>query len=599
MIKNVFYTLLIFLIIILSLYNWDLVSLTYEETTIIGEYFNNKYNHKNDLLRYLVFVSLPLLSYILIKSLNFSHNYQVLKNRILDRDIKFINTNYFLDILTIFFLLLTILEFLSINFPINKIDTFHEGQQMSSAFKYSIDQSLWSGSYVTVGIFYETISSNLIWKFFDQLSIGSTRYLNLIYVLILKLILVIIFYQIAILSKLKDSLQLLFNFLLNLSGLQLINYTGGVDNFIWREIFTLLTLLLFLQIFLKPNLKNYLVIFAGPISVLSIFWSVDRGIVCNLVLIVLFVYLLIKKDFKPFLNLIFSIIITWLLTYYYLGNEFQYFLENTLSILNEMNIIGGVIHPLPFSDDPNSARATKTLALISISIILSLELIYFQKIKIENKFIFVLILISLFSFLSYGYAIGRSDGPHIKSSFGFVQIFYSIIILYFSLIYLEKLGFFSKILNQKKKIFLSIIILSILSFNFNIQNISKFSERLNKYTKLEDNFFLNDKQKSFIGNAKKIVENYECIQLFTNDVMLLYLLRKPSCSIFYFTITVGSRENQMRLNKSMSNTQIVISDTNKNEFSPSYRLEYTDRYIQDNYENIYKEGIWIIKKRIK
>ena len=599
MIKNVFYTLLIFLVIILSLYNWDLVSLTYEETTIIGEYFNNKYNHKNDLLRYLVFVSLPLLSYILIKSLNFSHNYQVLKNRILDRDIKFINTNYFLDILTIFFLLLTILEFLSINFPINKIDTFHEGQQMSSAFKYSIDQSLWSGSYVTVGIIYETISSNLIWKFLDQLSIGSTRYLNLIYILILKLILVIIFYQITILSKLKDSLQLLFNFLLNLSGLQLINYTGGVDNFIWREIFPLLTLLIFLQIFLKPNLKNYLVIFAGPISVLSIFWSVDRGIVCNLVLIVLVVYLLIKKDFKPFLNLIFSIIITWLLIYFYLGNEFQYFLENTNSILNEMNIIGGIIHPLPFSDDPNSARATKTLALISISIILSLELIYFQKIKIENKFIFVLILISLFSFLSYGYAIGRSDGPHIKSAFGFVQIFYSIIILYFSLIYLDKLSFFSKILIQKKKIFLSIIILSILFFNFNIQNIFNFSERLNKYTKLEDNFFLNDKQISFITNAKKIVENYECIQLFTNDVMLLYLLRKPSCSIFYFTITVGSRENQMRLNKSMSNTQIVISDTNKNEFSPSYRLEYTDRYIQDNYENIYKEDVWIIKKRIK
>ena len=33
------------------------------------------------------------------------------------------------------------------------------------------------------------------------------------------------------------------------------------------------------------------------------------------------------------------------------------------------------------------------------------------------------------------------------------------------------------------------MILSILSFNFNIQNIYNFSERLNKYTKLEDNFF--------------------------------------------------------------------------------------------------------------
>ena len=98
MIKNVFYALLIFLVIVLSLYNWDLVSLTYEETNILGEYFEKKYNHKNDLLRYMVFISLPLLSYILVKSFNFSQNYQALKNRILDKDIKFINTNNFLNI---------------------------------------------------------------------------------------------------------------------------------------------------------------------------------------------------------------------------------------------------------------------------------------------------------------------------------------------------------------------------------------------------------------------------------------------------------------------------------------------------------------------
>ena len=135
----------------------------------------------------------------------------------------------------------------------NKIDIFHEGHQML-IYKYSVDQSLWSGSYVTVGIFFETISSNLIWKFFDQLSIGSTRYSNLIYILILKLILIFIFFQITILSKLKDSLQIFFNFLLNLSGFQIIDYTGGVDNFIWREIFPL-TLLIFFRYFSNLNLK--------------------------------------------------------------------------------------------------------------------------------------------------------------------------------------------------------------------------------------------------------------------------------------------------------------------------------------------------------
>ena len=598
MIRNVFHALLIFLVIVLSLYNWDLVSLTYEETTIIGEYFENKYNHKNDLLRYLVFVSLPLLSYILIKSLNFSQNYQILKDRILNQDIEFINNNNFLNILTIFFVSLTTLEFLSINFPMNKIDIFHEGQQMSSAFKHSIDQSLWSGSYVTVGIFYETISSNLIWKFFDHLSIGSTRYLNLIYIFLLKLILIIIFYQITILSKLSYSSQLCFNFLLNLSGFQLINYIVGVDNFIWREIFPLLTLLFFLQIFLRPDLKKFIVVFAGPISALSIFWSVDRGIVCNLILIILMFYLLIKKDLIPFINLIFSIIFTWIAFYFYLGNEFHYFLVNTLSILREMNIIGGIIHPIPFSDDPNSARAAKTLILILISIIISLELIFLKKVKIENKFIFSLILISVFSFLSYGYAIGRSDGPHIKSTFGFVQIFYSVIVFYFIITYLDKINILNKILLHKTKIFFLIVILSVPNFNLNIQNILNFNERLNKYTNLDDSFFLDKKQVMFVSNAKEIVKEYECVQLFTNSVMLLYLLRKPSCSIFYFTITVGSKKNQIKFNKLMSNTQIVISDTYKNEFSPAYRLKYTNKYIQDNYENIYEEDVWIIKKRL-
>ena len=469
---------------------------------------------------------------------------------------------------------------------------------MSSAYKYSVDQSLWSGSYVTVGIFFETISSNLIWKFFDQLSIGSTRYSNLIYILILKLILIFIFFQITILSKLKDSLQIFFNFLLNLSGFQIIDYTGGVDNFIWREIFPLLTLLIFLQIFLKPNLKNYLVIFLGPISALSIFWSVDRGIVCNLMLIVLISYLLINKNFKSFLNLSLSIIFTWLAFYFYFGNEFNYFIDNTASILNEMNIIGGIIHPLPFSDDPNSARATKTLFLISISIILSLELIFFTKIKIENKFIFALIAISLFSFLSYGYAIGRSDGPHIKSAFGFVQIFYSVIIFYFFLIYFDKLSFFSNIITHKKKIFFLILILSVTNFDLKIQNILNFNERLSKYVKIEDNFFLTEREISFVNNAKKIVQEYDCIQLFTNDILFYYLLRKPSCTIYYFPITVGSKKNQLKFNESMINTRIIISDISNHSFSPNYRLKFTKNYIDNYYENIYAEDIWIIKRKI-
>ena len=74
---------------------------------------------------------------------------------------------------------------------------------MSSAFKYRKDGSLWSGSYVTIGIFIETIASNLIWNFFNNVSIGATRYLNLFFIYFLKILIIVNLFQISIISNLN------------------------------------------------------------------------------------------------------------------------------------------------------------------------------------------------------------------------------------------------------------------------------------------------------------------------------------------------------------------------------------------------------------
>ena len=41
-----------------------------------------------------------------------------------------------------------------------------------------------------------------------------------------------------------------------------------------------------------------------------------------------------------------------------------------------MNYIHGIIHPIPFSDDPNSGRATKTIILILLCLMISLKIIF-------------------------------------------------------------------------------------------------------------------------------------------------------------------------------------------------------------------------------
>ena len=114
-------------------------------------------------------------------------------------------------------------------------------------------------------------------------------------------------------------------------------------------------------------------------------------------------------------------------SFYYLGNEFKYFIENSISTLNEIKQIGGIIHPIPFSGEQNSARSFKSLFLISLGLLISIDLMNKKETIFTKKFILILFMISILCFLTYGYAIGRADGPHIRSTFGYIIIFYSFL----------------------------------------------------------------------------------------------------------------------------------------------------------------------------
>ena len=293
MIKKLFYCLLFILIIITSLFLWSFIEIPYKETSIIGDYRSNKYNPNNDLIRYIIFISIPILFFIILKSFKFKENINYFNDKFKDNDKPKFQSNHYLNLLFFSFCIFVTIEFLSIDFPLHKIDIFHEGQQMSSAFKYRKDGSLWSGSYVTIGIFIETIASNLIWNFFNNVSIGATRYLNLFFIYFLKILIIVNLFQISIISNLKQNLQLVFLFFASLISLDLIDYYHQVGQFIWREIFVFFILIMFFQTFITPKYTNIILATTGPISCLSVFWSLDRGINCHLLLLVIFLLLIL------------------------------------------------------------------------------------------------------------------------------------------------------------------------------------------------------------------------------------------------------------------------------------------------------------------
>ena len=70
--------------------------------------------------------------------------------------------------------------------------------------------------------------------------------------------------------------------------------------------------------------------------------------------------------------------------------------------------------------------------------------------------------------------------------------------------------------------------------NFNFQNIISFKSRVKNYVSISDEFFLAKHQKLLIKKYNNLTITDKCVQIFTYDVAIPYLLKKPSCNKYFF-----------------------------------------------------------------
>lgn len=91
-----------------------------------------------------------------------------------------------------------------------------------------------------------------------------------------------------------------------------------------------------------------------------------------------------------------------------------------------------------------------------------------------------------------------------------------------------------------------------------------------------------------------------CIQHFSNDAIFYYILRKSSCTKYYFIWSAASKLNQKQFIKEISNSDIIITGGEKNNWDLplKVKIEYVYKYILNNYELSYSFKDWeiLIKK---
>jgi len=202
--------------------------------------------------------------------------------------------------------------------------------------------------------------------------------------------------------------------------------------------------------------------------------------------------------------------------------------------------------------------------------------------------------------LTYGYNLGRSGGVHLKEVYGYSIIFIVVLIFYFIINFISKKNFLSNNNLKQKRIFVIFFVISTFAFslNININNILNFKNRFIDYIYLADDNFIHKNDKSFLNNAKTFVQDFDCVQMFSNDVAYLYLLRKKNCTKYYLVFSLGSYEMQKKMIYDMKNTELIISSKYDDKGHPTYKLHLVNDFIENNFEKSFEENNKIILKKI-
>ena len=611
--------------IIFAIFLWDKIYFPFTNSLeIIGEYSKQNYNPINEPARYLIFISLPLLVTLLCCNFFIKNSFTNIKNQLFQDDKITENNekNKKIKIVFLIFLIYIFLEFFSINFTYSPIDIYHEGEVLTPAYNYFISGGSWSSSYVTHGVFDEIFATSLTWKLFGLETIGLSRLQVLILNLIFKICLVILSAQIAKKFILNENKKILSFILLSSLMLSLSNFNVLETHLLHYQNLPLILFLIFLvEIFNSRNFSGFFAFVLGLLSVLSILWRLDIGAYLNLAIFLLFFLLIFKGQIKKNIFLLIGFVLGWI-TFFLITTdvEAKFFIENSLSIFQNHGLIDGIIHPIPFSDDPNSWRATKTIISILICGLILIYLFVFNDKKFSNQSKILLVFIFIISVTTYTQALSRSDGPHIRGTFGFPLIFLSI--YFINTILQIKINFFDQTnKNVKKSFFLFILIgqiflLSLMSKfaigyshkayssiepTINIENVKTFKSRLDKFINTEDDYYINDNLVDIVNYYKDITKNDKCVQIFNYDTAISYLVKKQSCTRYFHIWAMGSKKNQLKFINELkiSKPHFILLGGPRNYYggiSVSERLPYAYKFVVDNYSKYKQIDEWVFYK---
>ena len=602
-IKIIYLSTILIISTLVAIFLWKYINLPIDKTLIGYEGTGQKnYHTHTDTLRFFLFICISLLPFLFFY-LRFYQKESIRLNEIFFLKLKKHKSND-LNLFLNLFLILVIFNFLIFNFSslITEIDIFHEGLWLTPSSNYNFTKLFWSSSFIERGLGGNYFPL-LMWGFMGENNIGTARLSSILFLMGNKILLVLLAEKISRNIELEKTYKIIFFVLLSVTFISFVSYDD--TSHIGRRFFIFL---LFLNIFFnslslanKISLNNYLL---GVFSLLGILWFLDIGIYINILITFFIFFLLLRKEYKSVVSILIGLISAWIIFYNLISKEeFQFFIENTFQIGKLIEQVGSIQYPLPFFDQ--NTRSTKILIFFIIAGIFVINISLNKKSKFSNNSKIFLIALYIMSLITFKYALGRSDDPHIKAASGLLLLIISVMVIHYFIYYLQILNRKYSLNKEiiKKSLYALFFFLIFHTFELNkFKNIIKTKSNIKELINAKDSSFLINQYKEYndlIKYYNNISEKDDCIQIFTDEAALPYLIKKKTCTKYYVMMTGSPREIQLDFINELKQIKpkIILYKSEKFEYEPiSSRIKLVNNFINKNYVLYEKFMYWTFLK---
>lgn len=583
---------------------WDYVNLPYRNPqNVIGILSQREFNPTTNLVRFALFVVFPSLTWILLGRLLKARNvtYPLDTSR---REDPSTWSFHALAVITGVGLLVALgssLGRLNSNLAWFYLDLFHDGDLLAPAFNWSTRGTLWTGNFITRGAFHDVFSPWLGWQLFGRQTIGAFKAFQ--YVLDAAVPIGLWLFVLCLQYSLRGIATRLERAILVASSFSLL-YWAQRKSYVWFQPRGLSVFLCLGTLALAFNTKRRVWFFAaGTLTVFALFTSSDAGIysiATSVLAIGLFAWgPRIRENFKhEVLPWGVGFVCGHLAVLLAFGQtEYLAWMSQIVATATRWDFVYSYIYPSPLltSSWANHAWPMALLSLLLLGFTVMLPAYRFSpNTRTLGQIHLVVVGISLFA---YRTALGRSDLSHIAQGLAFTCFG-----LAFSLWLLARWTSLKVQWNLLAIAFFPLLwaIVSLTADGAWSRAATVYT-RLQSYANTPDSTFLTDQQRNAQSEFTTIFKDEQCSFVFPNEPAWYYLLQKPTCGRFFFTVHVMGKDYQEELSCTLAKAapryilySSPIPTQEVDGFPNSTRLPRLDAWIKEQYAPFKSVEGWLV-----